>query len=308
MNVHETVLLNEAVDGLAIKENGIYIDATYGRGGHSREILSRLGKQGYLLAFDRDDQAIASIPEAMKLDKRFESQRIPFSDLDQAIKTRNLEGKIDGILFDLGVSSPQLDDAARGFSFLKDGPLDMRMDTTTGCSAQMWVNSASVEDMAWVFKTYGEERFAKRIAKAIDLKRQEKKFATTLELAAVIKEANPAWEKNKHPATRVFQAIRIQVNQELDEIKKALEKALFVLSKGGRLVVISFHSLEDRIVKHFMREKSRGDFYALKGLPIKATANQASLKTIGKAIFPSEEEIERNLRARSAVMRIAEKI
>ncbi|ABN73118.1 16S rRNA methyltransferase [Actinobacillus pleuropneumoniae] len=305
---HITVLLHEAVDGLAIKPNGIYIDGTFGRGGHSRLILSKLSEQGRLIATDRDPRAIA---EANTInDARFQIVHTAFSAIPEVCEQLGLTGKIDGILLDLGVSSPQLDDAERGFSFMRDGPLDMRMDTTKGLSAAEWLAQVSVDDLAWVLKTFGEERFAKRIAQAVVSynKSATDKISRTLQLAQIIADAVPFKDKHKHPATRSFQAIRIFINSELDELEKALQSALSVLAPEGRLSIISFHSLEDRMVKQFMKKNSKG-MGVPKGLPILESElnKNIPLKIIGKAIMPSEAEIEANPRSRSAVLRIAEK-
>ncbi|UKH15599.1 16S rRNA (cytosine(1402)-N(4))-methyltransferase RsmH [Actinobacillus pleuropneumoniae] len=305
---HITVLLHEAVDGLAIKPNGIYIDGTFGRGGHSRLILSKLSEQGRLIATDRDPRAIA---EANTIDDtRFQIEHTAFSAIPDVCEQLGLTGKIDGILLDLGVSSPQLDDAERGFSFMRDGPLDMRMDTTKGLSAAEWLAQVSADDLAWVLKTFGEERFAKRIAQAVVSynKSATDKISRTLQLAQIIADAVPFKDKHKHPATRSFQAIRIFINSELDELEKALQSALSVLAPEGRLSIISFHSLEDRMVKQFMKKNSKG-MGVPKGLPILESElnKNIPLKIIGKAIMPSEAEIEANPRSRSAVLRIAEK-
>ncbi|MDO9938623.1 16S rRNA (cytosine(1402)-N(4))-methyltransferase RsmH [Glaesserella parasuis] len=305
---HITVLLHEAVDGLAIKPNGIYIDGTFGRGGHSRLILSKLGEQGRLIAIDRDPRAIA---EANTItDPRFQIVHSAFSSIPDICDELNLVGKIDGILLDLGVSSPQLDEAERGFSFMRDGPLDMRMDTTKGLSAMEWLAQVSVDDLAWVLKEFGEERFSKRIAQAVVSynKSATEKISRTLQLAQIIADAVPFKDKHKHPATRSFQAIRIYINSELDELEKALNSALTVLAPEGRLSIISFHSLEDRMVKQFMRKQSKGEAVP-KGLPILESElnKNIPLKTVGKAIMPSEAEIEANPRSRSAVLRVAEK-
>ena len=244
---HKTVLLDEAVNGLNIRPDGIYIDGTFGRGGHSRLILSQLGPQGRLIAIDRDPQAIEAA-NAID-DPRFSIVHGPFSALADYVSDRDLLGKIDGILLDLGVSSPQLDDAERGFSFMRDGPLDMRMDPTRGQSAAEWLLTAEESDITWVLKTYGEERFAKRIARAIVERNREQPMTRTKELAEVVAAATPVKDKFKHPATRTFQAVRIWVNSELDEIELALKGSLDALAPGGRLSVISFHSLEDRLTK-----------------------------------------------------------
>ncbi|KGM27840.1 16S rRNA methyltransferase [Photorhabdus luminescens] len=305
---HTSVLLDEAVNGLNIRENGIYIDGTFGRGGHSRLILSHLGTAGRLIAIDRDPQAI-EVAKAIT-DPRFSIVHGPFSKLAHYIENAGLTGKIDGVLLDLGVSSPQLDDPERGFSFMRDGPLDMRMDPTRGQSAAEWLMHATADDIAWVLKTFGEERFAKRIARAIVARNQEDPITRTKALADLIAQASPVKEKHKHPATRSFQAIRIYINSELEEIEQALEGALQVLAPQGRLSVISFHSLEDRIVKRFIRQNSRGPQVPA-GLPLTEEQLKArggrSLKSIGK-MKPSEEEVADNPRARSSVLRFAEKV
>ncbi|HAD42147.1 MAG TPA: 16S rRNA (cytosine(1402)-N(4))-methyltransferase [Plesiomonas shigelloides] len=304
---HITVLLHEAVGGLAIRPNGIYIDGTFGRGGHSRLILSQLGPQGRLIAIDRDPQAIA---EAATIDDpRFQIVHGPFSNVQQYVEELGLTGKIDGFLLDLGVSSPQLDDAERGFSFMRDGPLDMRMDPSSGFSAAEWLQKAEAEDIAWVLKTFGEERFAKRIARAIVERNQSEPMTRTRELAELVAAASPVKEKHKHPATRTFQAIRIYINSELEEIERALDASLTILAPGGRLSVISFHSLEDRIVKRFIRRQSKGPEIP-DGLPLTEAqlAGGKKMLTIGKAIKPSEEEIEQNARSRSSVLRVAERM
>ncbi|MGY4674111.1 16S rRNA (cytosine(1402)-N(4))-methyltransferase RsmH [Ursidibacter arcticus] len=305
---HITVLLNEAVEGLAIEPNGIYIDGTFGRGGHSRLILSQLSEKGRLIAIDRDPRAIAEA-ETIK-DPRFQIVHSAFSAIPEICQQLELVGKINGILLDLGVSSPQLDEAERGFSFMRDGPLDMRMDTTKGLSAMEWLAQVSVEDLAWVLKEFGEERFAKKIAQAVVSynKSAPEKISRTLELANIVANAVPFKDKHKHPATRTFQAIRIFINSELDELEKALNSAISVLAPQGRLSIISFHSLEDRMVKQFMRKHSKGEAVP-KGLPILESElnKNIPLKTIGKAIMPTAAEIEANPRSRSAVLRIAEK-
>ncbi len=304
---HTTVLLDEAVNGLNIRQDGIYIDGTFGRGGHSRLILSQLGAEGRLLAIDRDPQAIAAAQQID--DPRFSIVHGPFSGVADYVRERGLTGRIDGILLDLGVSSPQLDDPERGFSFMRDGPLDMRMDPTRGQSAAQWLMQAEEQDIAWVLKTYGEERFAKRIARAIVERNREQPMTRTKELAEVVAAATPIKDKFKHPATRTFQAVRIWVNSELDEIEQALNGALDALAPGGRLSVISFHSLEDRLVKRFMREQSRGPQVPA-GLPM--TEEQLrklggrQLKALGK-LMPGDLEVADNPRARSSVLRIAER-
>ncbi|OBU02017.1 16S rRNA (cytosine(1402)-N(4))-methyltransferase RsmH [Morganella psychrotolerans] len=306
---HTSVLLDEAVNGLNIRKDGIYIDGTFGRGGHSRLILSQLGEQGRLIAIDRDPQAIAAA--ALIDDPRFSIVHGPFSGIAGYVNDLGLNGQIDGVLLDLGVSSPQLDDPERGFSFMRDGPLDMRMDPTRGISAAQWLTEAKEEDIAWVLKNFGEERFSKRIARAIVERNQtEEPLTRTKHLASLIAAVSPVTEKHKHPATRSFQAIRIYVNSELDEIRQALTGALSILAPGGRLSVISFHSLEDRIVKQFMRNESRGP-QVPRGLPLTEAQLKAhgapSLKLAGK-MKPSEQEISVNPRARSSVLRFAEKV
>ena len=304
---HTTVLLDEAVNGLNIRDDGIYIDGTFGRGGHSRLILSRLGEKGQLIAIDRDPQAIAAAAEIK--DPRFSIIHGPFSALAEYMTARELNGKIDGILLDLGVSSPQLDDAERGFSFMRDGPLDMRMDPTRGQSAAEWLQQAEEGDIAFVLKTYGEERFAKRIARAIVERNRLAPMTRTRELAEVIAAATPVKDKFKHPATRSFQAIRIWINSELEEIETALKGAVRVLAPQGRLSVISFHSLEDRLVKRFMRDQSRGPQVPA-GLPMTEAQLSAlggrELRLLGKMV-PGEAEVAENPRARSSVLRIAER-
>jgi 16S rRNA (cytosine1402-N4)-methyltransferase len=304
---HTTVLLDEAVNGLNIREDGIYIDGTFGRGGHSRLILSQLGANGQLLAIDRDPQAIAAAAEIQ--DPRFSIVHGPFSALADYVEERGLTGKIDGVLLDLGVSSPQLDDAERGFSFMRDGPLDMRMDPTRGQSAAEWLMNSEEADIAFVIKTYGEEKFGKRIARAIVERNREQPITRTKELATLIAAAMPVKDKFKHPATRTFQAIRIWINSELEEIDIALKGAMSVLAPGGRLSVISFHSLEDRLVKRFMRDQSRGPQVPA-GIPMTESQLKAlggrELKTLGKLI-PGEAEVNENPRARSSVLRIAER-
>lgn len=306
---HTTVLLDEAVNGLNLRHNGIYIDGTFGRGGHSRLILSQLGADGRLLAIDRDPQAIDAARGIQ--DARFSIIHGPFSAVADYMAERELTGHIDGVLLDLGVSSPQLDDPLRGFSFMRDGPLDMRMDTTRGQSAAEWLAKADAEDIAWVLKTFGEERFAKRIAQAIVAQNQQSPLTRTHELAELIVNASPFREKHKHPATRSFQAIRIYINSELEELERALDGALEVLAPGGRLSVISFHSLEDRLVKRFIRDHSRGPQVParmpLTEAQIAEQGGKAQLKPVGK-MQPSAGEIADNPRARSSVLRFAEKL
>ena len=306
---HITVLLDEAVDGLAVRPDGCYLDGTFGRGGHSRLILERLGPDGRLLGFDKDPLAIATGTTLAAEDGRFVVVQRSFAELSDEVAVRGLAGAVSGILLDLGVSSPQLDDAARGFSFLHDGPLDMRMNPDAGVSAATFIATASEEEIARVFKEYGEERFAKRMARAVVQRRAEQPFERTADLAQVLTVANPAWEKGKNPATRAFQGLRIHVNNELGDLQRGLDAALETLAVGGRLVVISFHSLEDRIVKQFMRRHAKGEADTLpRDLPIIPEAFQPRLKLIGKPQFASEAELKANPRSRSAVMRVAEKL
>jgi 16S rRNA (cytosine1402-N4)-methyltransferase len=305
---HLSVLLKETVDGLNIQQEGIYIDGTFGRGGHSRHLLSQLGPNGRLIAIDRDPQAIEAAKQFAG-DARFQIVHGGFGQLAQYVAELGLVGKIDGVLLDLGVSSPQLDDAERGFSFMRDGPLDMRMDNSQGQTAAQWIARAEIEDMAWVFKTYGEEKNSRHIARCIAADREKTPFLRTKDLADLIARITKNKERNKHPATRVFQAIRIYINSELEQIDQALEGAVSVLAPQGRLSVISFHSLEDRMVKRFMRRHSQGDSVP-HGLPItEAELNKSKkLKTLGKAMKPSEMEVEQNPRSRSSVLRVAERL
>lgn len=306
---HLPVMVAEALQHLAIKQDGIYLDCTFGRGGHSQGILNLLGQCGQLLAFDRDSDAINSdYAQAMLTEERFNLKHSCFSELENIVESVNLAGKVDGILLDLGVSSPQLDNPERGFSFLRDGPLDMRMDGNAGISAEQWLASVDEKYLVKVLFDYGEERFARRIARAIVEKRAQSPITTTRQLAALIEDAVSVREKHKHPATRTFQAIRIEINNELGELKAVLQQSARVLRPGGRLVVISFHSLEDRIVKRFIRDES-GAKYNPGRLPIKEVdIAKGILKTMGKAIKASKHEISQNPRARSAIMRVAERI
>jgi 16S rRNA (cytosine1402-N4)-methyltransferase len=304
---HLPVLLNETIAALSLKQDGKYLDATFGRGGHSRAILSALSDKGRLLGIDRDPQAIAAGQALAKEDKRFAIHHGAFSSLAECVHSRLWQGQLDGILMDIGVSSPQLDDAERGFSFMKDGPLDMRMNPNAGISAAEWLATEEMDEIARVLKELGEERFSKRIARAIVETRDEHPITTTKQLAALVDKASPSREKHKHPATRTFQAIRIHINDELDELKQALEQALDVLAVGGRLVVISFHSLEDRIVKRFFRDQARGDDLP-SHFPVTADQLNQRLRIVGKAVKASDEELATNPRARSAVLRVAEKL
>jgi len=304
---HITVLLHEAVEGLNINPEGIYIDATFGRGGHSQLILKQLSSKGRLITIDKDIQAIEYAQKILNNDPRVTIIHDSFANLEKIAEQENIVGKVNGILLDLGVSSPQIDDAERGFSFQNDGPLDMRMDTTKGIDAATWINTASEEAMANVFFEYGEERYSRRIAKAIVTARLIEPFTRTLPLADVIKAAHPRWEKHHHPATRCFQAIRIFINGELEALNQVLEQAVKVLAVGGRLSVISFHSLEDRVVKQFIQKQSKGEVLP-RYLPVKQDMSAIKLKSIGKHIKPNDAEIVLNNRSRSATLRVAEKI
>ncbi|MES9993095.1 MAG: 16S rRNA (cytosine(1402)-N(4))-methyltransferase RsmH [Candidatus Thiodiazotropha sp.] len=304
---HDSVLLQPAIEALKIDPAGIYIDATFGRGGHSRQILDELGDQGQLLAIDRDPQAVAHGREMFAQDVRFRIVQESFAMLGEVSEQAGLMARVNGVLLDLGVSSPQLDQAERGFSFTKEGPLDMRMDPGSGLSAAQWLAKAEMKQITEVLKVYGEERHAKRIARAIVEAREQAPIATTLQLAEIVTRANPAWEKSKHPATRSFQAIRIHINAELEALQQALQSVLDVLAIGGRLVVISFHSLEDRIVKRFMREQAKGDRFP-PGVPVTQEAMAPRLRLVGKAQRPSDAETAANPRARSAVLRVAERL
>ena len=306
---HITVLLNEAIEALAVRADGCYIDGTFGRGGHSRLLLQQLGRDGRLLGFDKDPQAIATGQTLAAEDGRFVIVQRSFAEMADEAERLGLKGKVSGILLDLGVSSPQLDDANRGFSFLNDGPLDMRMDPDRGLSAAQFIAQAPEEEIARVFKEYGEERFARRMARAVVERRQVQPFERTGDLAQVLKDANPAWEKNKHPATRAFQGLRIHVNNELADLEAGLRAAMDILEVGGRLAVISFHSLEDRIVKLFMRRLEKGEVDTLpRNLPVQVQRFDPIIRTLGKARFASEAELKANPRSRSAVMRVAEKL
>jgi 16S rRNA (cytosine1402-N4)-methyltransferase len=303
---HTTVLLNETVDGCVVDPDGVYVDGTFGRGGHSRLLLSKLSSNGKLIGFDKDPLAIASGEELEAEDSRFRIVQSSFADMKDELARIGIN-QVNGILLDLGVSSPQLDDAERGFSFMKDGPLDMRMNPDAGLSAAEWVAETAEAEIARVLKEYGEERFAKRMARALVEARKTEDITRTSRLAEIIKQANPAWEKHKHPATRAFQAIRIAVNNELGDLENVLADSVDLLLPGGRLSVISFHSLEDRMVKRFIRAQEKGKDLP-PGLPVMEDQLGKTMKKIGKAIMPGREEIERNQRARSAVLRIAERL
>ncbi|OCG70413.1 16S rRNA (cytosine(1402)-N(4))-methyltransferase [Gilliamella sp. Occ3-1] len=304
---HTTVLLNEAVSALNIKKDGIYVDGTFGRGGHSRLILEQLGTQGRLIAIDRDERAEQAALQIT--DPRFTFIRGEFSNLYQYIEELELLGEIDGVLLDLGVSSPQLDDPDRGFSFMRDGPLDMRMNTSQGLTASEWLLNSDEDDISWVLKTFGEEKFAKRIARSIVEQNKISPITRTLELANLIEKATPRRDKNKHPATRSFQAIRIYINSELEEVEQVLNSSLSVLANQGRLAVISFHSLEDRIVKQFISKQCKGPDLPTR-LPLTEQQikqyGSTKLKSLGK-IKPNTIEINNNPRSRSAILRVAER-
>lgn len=307
-NSHISVLLDEAIEGLAIDPDGIYIDCTFGRGGHSGLILSKLSEQGRLIAIDRDLTAIAAA-EKFADDPRFLIEHSGFSELEAIAQKHNLLEKVNGVLLDLGVSSPQLDEAERGFSFMNDGPLDMRMDTSKGQTAAEWLAVADVEDITWVLRTFGEEKHAWKIANAIVDSRDEFPLTRTAELAQLIKKTAPQREIKKHPATRSFQAIRMYINSELEQIEKALSASLSVLAKDGRLVVISFHSLEDRLVKQFMKKHSQGR-QVPRGMPISEAELQKGkkLSLVGRKTKPSKQEVDENVRSRSSVLRVAERL
>ncbi len=296
---HQTVLLKEAVDALQVKPEGVYVDATFGRGGHSRAILEELSPDGRLIVFDKDPQAIEIAQSLADSDPRLSLRHEGFAHLGELPAA-----SLDGVLMDLGVSSPQLDDPSRGFSFRKDGPLDMRMDTTRGQSVAQWLETVDISTLSEVIREFGEERFAQSVAKAIDRRRQERgHFRTTRELAEVVAGAVKTREPGKDPATRTFQALRIFINAELEELQQALEASLHVLRPGGRLVVISFHSLEDRMVKQFMAKHSR----AVVDRRAAFLEPEPTRLTSVKRVMPSKEEVEHNPRARSAVMRLAQR-
>ena len=306
-SAHVPVLLRPVLEGLNIRKDGCYVDATFGRGGHSSAILERLNADGRLIAIDRDPQAIASAPEKLLSDPRFELIRGQSAELETFVGERNLTGAVDGLLLDVGVSSPQLDEAGRGFSFLRDGPLDMRMDPDSGISAAEWLASVDEKELRRALRHYGEERHATRIARAIVAARSEFAIESTLQLADIVAGAVPGHAERKHPATRTFQAIRIVINDELEQLKRTLAQSVDVLRQRGRLCVISFHSLEDRIVKRFIREQST-EPEQYRGLPDVPEAFRPKLKPVGKLIEATAAEIEANARARSARLRIAERL
>ena len=302
---HIPVLLQEALDALCIRSDGIYLDCTFGRGGHSRAILASLDEGGRLIGFDRDPSAVAAAQDLAKKDSRFEIVHTAFSELESALDSIAI-ARVHGVLMDLGVSSPQLDQAERGFSFQVDGPLDMRMDPTSGQSAADWIARADTDEIADVLWVLGEERFSRRIAQAIAEARKVEPIVTTAQLSKIVSDAQPKKDQNKHPATRTFQAIRLHINEELSEVEQALEAAVKRLEVGGRLAVISFHSLEDRLVKRALRDASRfpqGD----PRMPIPDSVAKPRMRLMGKAIKAGTGELRMNPRARSAVLRVAER-
>ena len=304
---HDSVLLQEAVDALNITPAGIIVDGTFGRGGHSRLILQQLSEEGQLIAFDKDPEAIAYAEREFADDSRFSICYDSFANIYEQLDAKGLIGKVTGVLLDLGVSSPQIDQAERGFSFMKDGPLDMRMDSERGESAASWIARASESDIKYVLKTFGEEKFASRIARKICEAREEAPINTTGQLAKIIDEATPKKDPGKHPATRSFQAIRIFINSELEDLTKCLESSFELIAPGGILVIISFHSLEDRIVKRFFKKLAKGDDFP-KDLPIRASDIKPKMKLLGKPLKPGADEVSGNVRARSAIMRVAQKL
>ena len=304
---HRPVLLDEVLAVLSIEADGIYVDGTFGRGGHAGAILAMLGPEGRLLAMDKDPEAVQSAEKQFGGDRRFAIEQGSFTMLGSMVARQDLQGKVNGLLLDLGVSSPQLDDASRGFSFSEDGPLDMRLDPSQGVSAAQWLNEADEKEISRVLKTLGEERFSRRIARAIVERRATRPLQTTRELAELISSVVPVREKHKHPATRSFQAVRIFINSELDDVRSVLEQVPDMLAAHGRMAVISFHSLEDRIVKRFIRDEYRGQ-QPPQAFPLAGMDYRPRLKPVGKAIRASEEEVADNPRARSAVLRIAERL
>lgn len=305
-NQHQSVLLEETLGFWVTDKDGIYIDATFGRGGHTKALLNALSNKAKVIGIDQDETAVRYARETLH-DSRFVIEHGSFADIAGIAAKYEVQKKVTGILLDIGVSSPQLDVAERGFSFMQDGPLDMRMNQQQSLDARKWLNHVKEEEMVSVFKTYGEERFAKRIAHAICIARKEHEITRTKQLADIVMKAHPRWEKHKHPATRVFQAIRIHINDELKALENGLTQSVDILKPGGRLLVISFHSLEDRIVKRFFKLQAQGKPIP-KGLPVTDNFLEKKLKLVSKAIMASEEEIENNPRSRSAVLRVAERI
>lgn len=304
---HKSVLLNESITALNIEPDGIYVDGTFGRGGHSKAILDQLGTSGRLIAFDKDPQAIATAKQELANESRFTIHHGSFAQMEEYLVAQGLCGEVNGILLDLGVSSPQLDDPTRGFSFQQSGPLDMRMNDQQGMSAAQWINKAKEAEIASVIYEYGEERYSRRIAKAIVKARENEPLNDTRQLAEIIKQAHPRWEKKKHPATRSFQGIRIFINNELGDLDECLNQSYRCLAHEGRLVVISFHSLEDRKVKRFFKRMVEGDPLP-PDIPILDEAVNRKMKLIGKQTKAGKQELADNPRARSAVLRVAEKI
>lgn len=304
---HTTVLLHEAVDALVIDPDGFYVDGTFGRGGHTAELLSKLSVQGSVVAIDKDPQAIAEGQARFSGEARLKLVHGTFADLSEIVAQMGKTGELSGVLLDLGVSSPQIDQAERGFSFMRDGPLDMRMDTSRGLSAAEWIASAEEQDIARVIKEYGEERFARRMASAVVKEREKTPITRTVQLAGILAAAHPAWERGRHPATKAFQAIRIFINRELDDLEALLAQIIDTLKVGGRLVVISFHSLEDRRVKRFIRDQEQG-IKLPKNLPVRDVDRGVRLIKVGKAVKPADSEVDGNVRSRSAVMRTAERV
>ncbi|MEM6513731.1 MAG: 16S rRNA (cytosine(1402)-N(4))-methyltransferase RsmH [Pseudomonadota bacterium] len=303
---HVPVLMQPVLEGLDIKKSGCYLDATFGRGGHSKAIMQRLGEGGRLIAIDQDPQAVASVSDELKRDARFEIIRGNYAELEAFLGTRGLVGRVDGILMDLGVSSPQLDEAERGFSFRRDGPLDMRMDPGAGTSAAGWLAEVEAKELRRVLRTYGEEKSAGRIATAILAARDRAPLETTRQLAEVVEQAAPQHGSRKHPATKTFQAIRIFINDELAQLEKGLAQAAAAIAPGGRLCVITFHSLEDRIVKRFMRDQSK-EPEPYRGMPDIPEEFRPPLRLVGRPVVANDAEIDANVRARSARLRIAER-
>lgn len=304
---HQPVLIKEVLTGLSIQPDGVYVDGTFGRGGHAGAILAMLGPEGKLLAMDKDPEAVQSATRQFGGDPRFGIEQGSFAMLGRMVAQQHLQGQVNGLLLDLGVSSPQLDDASRGFSFSEDGPLDMRMDPAHGISAAQWLQEAGEQEISKVLKTFGEERFSRRIARAIIAARHTQPLQSTRQLAELIAAAVPVREKHKHPATRSFQAIRIYINHELDDVRAVLEQVPDMLAPHGRMAVISFHSLEDRIVKRFIRDEYRGE-QPPQQFPLAGMDYCPRLRPVGKAIRASDEEVAGNPRARSAVLRIAERL
>jgi 16S rRNA (cytosine1402-N4)-methyltransferase len=304
---HQTVLLEETIAALVTDPNGCYVDGTFGRGGHSRLLLSRLGPGARVFGIDKDPQALAAGLQLAGTDARLTMAQGSFADMAALLRAQGIDTLLSGVLLDLGVSSPQLDQAERGFSFSKDGPLDMRMNPAEGMSAATWLAQAEDMEIAKVLKEFGEERFAKRIARAIVAARLQQPITGTLQLAKVVAEAHPAWERGRHPATKTFQAIRIHINGELDDLERALAQLPDALAIGGRLAVISFHSLEDRLVKRFIRRQTRGDDVP-SYIPVTVAESRQRLRPMGGAVRASEAEVAANPRARSAVLRVAERI